>query len=89
MKEKVKVYNLYDVEEGTTKLLTGTIEDLRTFMKNRWAECGDFVKDMLGFEIEEDYYAYLDNDTNLCLAMSELGYVADEICEVPIEDFMD
>ena len=60
MKKSVKVYNLYDVEEGTTKLLTGTIEDVRTWMKNRWRECGTFVTDILGFEIEEDYYAYLD-----------------------------
>jgi len=90
MKEKVKVYNLYDwYTLRTPKLLTGTIEDIRTFMKNRWKDCGDFVKDMLDFEVEEDYYAYLDNDTNLCLAMSELGYVMEDVCEVPIEDFMD
>lgn len=89
MKEKVKVYSLIDdVTDGTT-LVTGTIEDIRTFMKNRWTECGDYVKEVFGFEIEEDYYTFLDDDSDLRKAMSVFGYVMDEVCEVSIDEFMD
>jgi len=90
MKDKVIVYNLLDLDniDGMgADIMTGTIEDIRTFMKNRWNECDEFVAEMLGFEVEEDYYTYIDDDTNLFIAIRELGYIMDEVCVVPIEDF--
>lgn len=88
MRDKVKVYQLIDLDDNGSKVLIGTIEDIRTFMKDRWMTNGDYVNDMLETEfIEEDYYSYLDSDENLLEAVNIMSYMAIEECDVPIEDF--
>lgn len=91
MKDKVKVYQLIDMDNNGAKVLIGTIEDIRTFMKDRW---GTFVKDIMvmletEFIEEEEYYSYIDNDENLWDVVKVMGYMAIEECEVPIEDFFE
>lgn len=90
MKDKVKVYQLIDMDDNGANVLIGTIEDIRTFMKDRWGTNGNFVNDMLETEfIEEEYYSYIDNDENLWDVVKVMGYMAIEECEVPIEDFFE
>ena len=90
MRNKVIVYQLIDLDDNGSKVLTGTIEDIRIFMKDRWGTNGDFVNHMLETEfIEEDYYSYIENDENLWELVNILGYMAIEECEVPIEDFFE
>ena len=65
-RDKVTVYQMIDLDDNGSKVLIGTIEDIRTFMKDRWMTSGEFVNDMLETEfIEEDYYSFLDSDENL------------------------
>ena len=88
IRDKVTVYQMIDLDDNGSKVLIGTIEDIRTFMKDRWMTNGEFVNDMLETEfIEEDYYSFLDSDENLWEAVKIMGYMAIEECEVPIEDF--
>jgi hypothetical protein len=92
MRTKVLVYELVDVvvDESGERLLIGTIEDIRTFIKDRWKYISDnFVTDITGIEVEEDFYAHVDDTKNLFQVMSDMGYKATRVCEVPIEDFMD
>jgi hypothetical protein len=90
MRTKVLVYELVDVDENGERLLIGTIEDIRTFIKDRWKYVSDnFVTDITGIEVEEDFYAHVDDTKNLFQVMYDMGYKATTVCEVPIEDFMD
>jgi len=90
MRNGVTVYQLIDLDDNGSKVLTGTIEDIRIFMKDRWMINGEFVNSMLETEfIEEDYYSYLDSDENLWNAVGVMGYMAFEECKVPIEDFFE
>ena len=89
MRTKVLVYELVDIDENGERLLIGTIEDIRTFIKDRWKVSNEFVTDITGIEVEEDFYAHVDDTKNLFQVISDMGYKATTVCEVPIEDFMD
>ena len=84
MKSSVSVYELND---GLKVLLNGTIEDIRTHMKNLYTSNKYFIEMTLSINLEEDYYAYLDNDANLLDALNKFSYRIKELCAVPIEDF--
>jgi hypothetical protein len=84
MKSSVSVYELND---GLKVLLNGTIEDIRTHMKNLYTSSKYFIEMTLSINLEEDYYAYLDNDANLLDALNKFSYRIKELCAVPIEDF--
>jgi hypothetical protein len=84
MKSSVSVYELND---GLKVLLNGTIEDIRTHMKNLYTTNKYFIEMTLSINLEEDYYAYLDNDANLLDALNKFSYRIKELCAVPIEDF--
>lgn len=86
MRSKRIVYELMNFNK---KVLVGTIEDIRTFIKNRWTETEGFVTEMTGIEVEEDFYAYVDDTKNLFTTMDKMGYQTTNLCIVPIEDFMD
>lgn len=85
MKEKVEVYNLIDTDLNEI-VMTGGIEDVRIYLKNQW-KLGliNLIKKVLEIEIEEDYYAFVDNNINVVL--TSLGYIIKEVCQIPIEDF--
>jgi len=84
MKSSVKVYEL---SYGVKVLLKGTIEDIRTFMKNKWNHCKYFIEMRIAITDEVEYYTYLDNDINLMVALDSFSFIATELCSVPIEDF--
>jgi hypothetical protein len=84
MKSSVRVYELND---GLKVLLNGTIEDIRNYMKNLYTSNKYFIEMTLSINLEEDYYAYLDNDANLLDALNKFSYRIKELCAVPIEDF--
>jgi hypothetical protein len=84
MKSSVSVYELND---GLKVLLNGTIEDIRIHMKNLYTTSKYFIEMTLSINLEEDYYAYLDNDANLFDALNKFSYRIKELCAVPIEDF--
>ena len=84
MKSSVSVYELND---GLKMLLNGTIEDIRIYMKNLYTSSKYFIEMTLSINVEEDYYAYLDNDANLLDALNKFSYRIKELCAVPIEDF--
>lgn len=86
MRNKVIVYELVDTNEEI--ILTGTIEDIRTFIKNTWKTNKDFIIDITGVKVEEDFYAHVDDTKNLFQVISYMGYQATSVCVVPIEDFM-
>jgi len=97
MKKKVIVYELRD-ERGhqgmrlqprtVNTLLWGTLEDIRTYVKNLWKL--RFFQDNYsnGWVEEEEFYADMDIDKKLTLFIEELGWETRALCEVPIEDFM-
>ena len=89
MRKKVIVYELIDMDNNRERLLTGTIEDIRTFIKNRWTETEGVVTEMTGIEVEEDFYTHVDDTKNLFQVIFDLGYQINNLCVVPIEDFMD
>lgn len=89
MKKKVKVYRLYSRNFRNETLVTGTIKDVRIFMKNRWSLYIDEIRNVFDIDIEEDYYTYLDDNINLRSVINQFMYDMDEICEVSIDDFMD
>lgn len=80
----VKVYNLVDIDNNGEVILTGTINDIRTWVKNCWRDRKDMVE-TFDIHVEEDWYYFV--DSNLALVISNMGYEAIEVCEVPIEDF--
>lgn len=84
-KDKVDVYNLIDIDNNGEIILTGTMNDIRTWLKNRWCETNEMVVDLFDIHVEEDWYYFV--DANLALVISNMGYEAIEVCEVPIEDF--
>lgn len=91
MKKKLMIYHLIDNKLiGPEKhILYGTIEDIRTYAKNLWVTLS-MAADVKqhGFDIEEDYYLWLDNDRNLLRYLAaKLNVVAIQIYEVDIEDF--
>ena len=87
MKEKVAVYKLVLIGAKNNHIMYGTKEDIRTHIKNQWKD-EVIQKDLKEiFPIEEDYYAYLDEDVNLTMQLFMFGVEAEIICEVPIEDF--
>ena len=87
MRNKVIVYGL--VKNNTNKkVLVGTIEDIRTFIKNRRKDVDTYITRITGIKVEEDFYAYVDDTKNLFTTMDKMGYEATNLCEVPIEDFM-
>ena len=88
MKEKVKVYKLVDFDTGGDLILYGTLNDVRTWIKNRWKTDSEFVQDTLNRTIvEEEFYEMMDNDELLINFISDGGYGIEEICEVPLDDF--
>jgi len=87
MKNKVKVYNLTDTTLNEL-VLTGTMEDIRTFIKDRWNKgLQNLITKLLNIHVEEDFYTYV--DANIHEVLFVLGYQEKEVCEVPIEDFED
>lgn len=88
MKEKVKVYKLVDLDTGGDVILHGTLNDVRTWIKNRWKTDSEFVQDILcQTMVEEEFYEMMDNDEMLINFISDGGYGIEEICEVPLDDF--
>jgi hypothetical protein len=89
LRERVKVYQLLDMDDNGVLVLVGTINDIREFIKGRWLGDGEYVNDVCDvvFNTEEEYYTYVDDDNNLFRVVDDLGYMAIEECEVPIEDF--
>lgn len=91
MREKVKVYQLFDTDETVENnhMLFGTMNDIRTWAKNLWKQdFGEFVTLITGEQfIEEDFYTMLDDDTKLHFFLEGAGYGMREICEVPFDDF--
>ena len=88
MKEKVKVYKLVDLDTGGDVILHGTLNDVRTWIKNRWKTDSEFVQDILcQTMVEEEFYEMMDNDELLINFISDGGYGIEEICEVPLDDF--
>jgi hypothetical protein len=85
MRNKVIVYELV---KNNKKVLVGTIEDIRTFIKNRWKDVDTYITRITGIKVEEDFYAYVDDTKNLFQVISDMGYQATSVCVVPIEDFM-
>ena len=88
MRNKVIVYELVDLDNDNERMLTGTIEDICTFIKNRWTAAKNLVKMTTGIEVEEDYYTHVDDTKNLFQVISDMRYQANNLCVVPIEDFM-
>jgi hypothetical protein len=84
MKTSIIVYELND---GLRPILYGSLEDLRIFTKNLYTTSKYFIEMTLSIRLEEDYYAYLDNDANLLDALNKFSYRIKELCAVPIEDF--
>jgi len=84
MKSSVSVYRLTD---GLNVELNGTIEDIRTYMKNLYTSSRYFIEITLSINLEEDYYTYLDNDSKLLDALNKFSLHIKELCGVPIEDF--
>lgn len=89
MKTKIKVYevkrNISSSIDG--RLIAGSLEDIRIWAKNLWFLSPIMVKGVLGFNIEEDYYASLDVDSELFHNLKEMSFRVSEICEISIEDF--
>lgn len=81
----VKVYNLNDIDNNGEVILTGTMNDIRTWVKNCWHTTNEMVVGLFDIHVEEDWYYFVDSD--LALVISNMGYEAIEVCEVPIEDF--
>lgn len=97
MKEKVKVYTLYDVDGciGEDTILYGTINDIRTWAKNLWKKDENWARENMAdlvshnLETEEEYYGLLDVDSLLVQFLDSMGYQMVEVCEVPFDDFYD
>lgn len=88
LRSGVKVYQLIDLDDNGSKVLIGTINDIRQFIKNRWEFFSEHINEVFDTEfIEEEFYCYVDDDNNLMMVLNNLGYKAIEECEVPIEDF--
>lgn len=86
MRSKRIVYELMKINK---KVLVGTIEDIRTFIKNLWKNVDEDIIQITGIKVEEDFYAYVDDTKNLFTTMDKMGYQTTNLCIVPIEDFMD
>jgi hypothetical protein len=95
MKEKVKVYVLYDVDGniGDNTIMHGTINDIRIWAKNLWKQDQDWIRDLMidlgGILNEEDFYTKLDEDLVLFAFLEGAGYGLFPLCEVPLDDFYD
>jgi hypothetical protein len=90
MKENVTVYRLIDIDQDNEIVCYGSINDICHWAKNRWEQDAERIKAEYGFKIEEEFYAFLDdNNTNLHEFLKEMGYEAESICEIPIEDFQE
>ena len=88
LRSGVKIYQLIDLDDNGSKVLIGTINDIRQFIKNRWEFFSEHINEVFDTEfIEEEFYCYVDDDKNLMMVLNNLGYEAIEECEVPIEDF--
>jgi hypothetical protein len=84
-KAVVEVYNLIDIDNNRNVILTGTVNDIRTWVKNCWRDRRDMVE-LFDIHVEEDWYYFVDGDLTL-VVISNMGYEMVEVCEVPIEDF--
>jgi hypothetical protein len=95
MKEKIKVYVLYDVDGniGDNTIMHGTINDIRIWAKNLWKENQDWVRDLMidlgGILNEEDFYTKMDEDLTLFAFLEDSGHGLIPICNVPLDDFYD
>jgi len=97
MKEKVKVYVLYDVDGniGDNTIMHGTINDIRIWAKNLWKQDQDWAKETMSdvtsdeVENEEEFYSLLDVDSLLVQFLDSMSYQMIELCEVPFDDFYD
>lgn len=91
MKEKVTVYALsvLNMPIDEPKVLFGTINDVRTWAKNEWKESREFVRNIMGNLIEEDFYTKMDDDMTLLAFLEGAGYGLIPICDVPFDDFYD
>jgi hypothetical protein len=95
MKEKIKVYVLYDVDGniGDNTIMHGTINDIRIWAKNLWKQDQDWVRDLMidlgGILNEEDFYTKLDDDLTLFAFLEGGGHGLIPICDVPLDDFYD
>jgi hypothetical protein len=78
----VKVYQIFN---GERILKYGTMADVIKFAKDLWTNTSMKAWFDDKFDIEEDYYAFVDADPAKALRIVGLTY--HEICEVPIEDF--
>lgn len=87
MKEKVTVYELSDT--ANRKVLTGTINDVRTWAKNKWGKDAPYMLETLGIEVEEDLYLLFDDELKLREFLDDEAYRLRGICEVPLDDFYD
>jgi hypothetical protein len=94
MREKVTVYKLVDSKTQNDEiLLIGTMNDVRTWAKNRWKESQNWVRDLMidlgGILNEEDFYTKLDEDLTLFAFLEGGGHGLIPIYEVPLDDFYD
>lgn len=93
MKEKVTVYKLIDGHFLDSTVLVGTLNDVRTWAKNRWKVYSEYVRELMidlgGILNEEDFYAKMDEDLTLFAFIEGMGYRLIPICEVPLDDFYD
>lgn len=88
LRDFVSVYKLVDLDDNGYEVLTGTINDVRNFVKNRWEFFREHINEVFETDfIEEEFYCYVDDNNNLWDVLYNLGYSADVVCEVPIEDF--
>ena len=90
--KKLKIYHLIDNRNiGAGKhILYGTIEDVRTYAKNLWVNLGmeQTKGEEHGFDAEEDFYMFLDDDGNLTSYLQkEFNIVLILVYEVDIEGF--
>lgn len=93
MKEKVKVYQLLDLDAPVIKqsVLIGSINDIRIWAKNLWKSNSNFAKSVVSDEdiTEEEYYTILDDDAALMNNLVGIGYAMRVLCEIPFDDFYD
>lgn len=88
LRDFVSVYKLVDLDDNGYEVLTGTINDVRNFVKNRWEFFREHINEVFETDfIEEEFYCYVDDNNNLWDVLYNLGYSANVVCEVPIEDF--
>jgi hypothetical protein len=94
MKTGVTVYSLVDLENDSSIIVSGTINDLRNFAKTRWEQDQEFIQDIFypdfeGELLEEEFYQLMDDDLSVLRFLESYQCDIEELCVVPLDDFYD